>query len=34
MKPALVLGGGGLWGAFEAGAYTVIENRFEFATLA
>lgn len=32
-KSALVLGGGGLWGAFEAGAYTVIENRFEFDTI-
>jgi len=30
MTPALVLGGGGLWGAFEAGAYTEIEKRYEF----
>lgn len=30
MSPALVLGGGGLWGAFEAGAYTVIEKHYAF----
>lgn len=32
-KRALVLGGGGLWGAFEAGAYSVIEKHFAFDTI-